>query len=68
MKPFLDYFSSRGLISPFRKHSGSLGRWSDDDPMLRRNIDSRRAFEVFDIREVEMKAPYTKRVEVAQGV
>ena len=68
MKPFLDYLSFRGLITPFRKHSGSFGRWRDDDPILRRNGESRRAFEAYDIREIEIKDPYTRRVEVMQGV
>lgn len=68
MRPFLDYLSFGAMMSRFRTHGASLGRWRDDDPMLRRKIESRRAFEVFDIREIEIKDPYTRRVEVVQGV
>ena len=56
LKPFLDYFVSGGLGSFYRKLSGSPERRRSEDPFIRRNYKSRRAFECFDVDELEIKA------------
>ena len=68
LKPFLDYFASGGLGSPSRKLSRSPNRRRSEDPIVRRNYESRLAFECFDVDEIEVKAPTTRQGEVVQDV
>ena len=68
LKPFLDYFASGRFGSPSRRLSGSPDQRRSEDPIVRRNYESRRAFERFDVDDIEIKAPSSRQVEAVQDV
>ena len=68
LKPFLDYFASGGSGFPSRKLSGSPDGRRSEDPIVRRNYESRRAFGHFEVDELEIKAPCTRQGEVVEDV